>query len=73
MSETVLELRAVEAMLDNTKIQLLMSSYQPARVAKRIMERTTNPPDFLVACANCTDGNPLAIAIHTYLMDWRPE
>jgi hypothetical protein len=72
--QTVLPLAAVEAMLKDQDMKLIMLPVNRLRIAQRLVNAATNPPDWLQAAASChNDDDVLPVAMHTYLMDWRPE
>ena len=75
MSETVLPLAAVEAMCNDGRILWLMRTNEPRISIRSIAheEPDGSSPDWIAAALNCTDdAEILPMAIHTFLMDWKP-
>jgi hypothetical protein len=75
-AKTVLPLAAVEAMAKDALMQEFLWSFFPQEWALSVVNMRTEKltPDWVVAAANCkNEEDALAMAVHTYLMDWKPE
>lgn len=77
-----LPLEAVEAMLENDVIAALFDRSADPEAQRNYLDRLVDGwhnagksvPDWIWAAVNCApDYIILPVAIHTFLMDWKPE
>ena len=67
--ETVLHLEAVRAATEDPIMARLLYTATP----RELLAAVSNPPDWVLAGLNCAnDADILPVALHTFLMDWRP-
>lgn len=74
MDKTVLPLAAVEAMCQDPQMKLLLLSFSKRHALMEIQNQMSEYPDWVKAGMECkNDTDILAVCIHTFLMDWKPE
>ena len=73
--DTVLDIKAVEAMLKDIKMQrLLQTVAENAGFNWLWIAGTENRPDWIVSAMNCNNyDNVLPVAMHTFLLDWKSQ
>jgi hypothetical protein len=73
MPEIFLPLAAIEAMLKDQRLMLVVDADNPRQMLKTLAD-LHDVPDWVIAGLNCkNDADILPVCVWTFLLDWKPE